>query len=90
MTIHISIPLEPDEMHRASEAARAQGVTVEDYLRRLVSNHLPTIAAPVAKADVSILFDMFETDEPTDIARDKDKMVGEAVWKEHLRKTGQT
>ena len=89
MTIHVSIPLETEEMHRASEAARAQGVTVEDYLRLLVSNHLPTVPDPDAKADISILFDIFESDEPTDIARDKDKMVGEAVWKEHLRKTGQ-
>lgn len=90
MTVHVSIPLESEDLHRASEAARAQGVTVEDYLRLLVSNHLPALPPPGAKSDISILFDIFETDEPTDIARDKDKMVGEAVWKEHLRKTGQT
>jgi hypothetical protein len=42
--------------------------------------------------DVSVLFDLGASREPTDIARDKDQMLGEAVWSEHLhrvaRKTG--
>jgi hypothetical protein len=29
-----------------------------------------------------------ESDAPTDIARDKNKMIGEAVWQDYLRKTG--
>ena len=32
--------------------------------------------------------DLGASREPTDIARDKDKMIGEAVWEEYLRKTG--
>jgi hypothetical protein len=56
----------------------------------LVSSNLPPVVTTSAKADVSVLFDMFETADPTNIARDKDEMVGEAVWKEHLRKTGQS
>ena len=39
-------------------------------------------------ADISIIFDLGASGEPTDIARDKDKMIGEAVWDEYLRKTG--
>ena len=27
--------------------------------------------------------------EPTDIAKDKDKLIGEAVWQEHLEETKQ-
>jgi len=27
--------------------------------------------------------------EPTDISRDKDKMIGDAVWEEYLEETGQ-
>jgi hypothetical protein len=40
------------------------------------------------EADISALFDLRASREPTDVARDKDKMIDEAVWKEHLRKTG--
>ncbi len=40
------------------------------------------------KPDISILFDLGTSGEPTDIARDKDKMIGEAVWDNYLRKTG--
>ena len=34
------------------------------------------------------IFDLVTDGEPTDIARDKDKLIGEAVWQEDLRKTG--
>jgi hypothetical protein len=40
------------------------------------------------KPDISILFDLVTSGEPTNIARDKDKMIGEAVWDNYLRKTG--
>jgi hypothetical protein len=38
------------------------------------------------KVDVSILFDLGASREPTDIAKDEDAMIGEAMWKEHSRK----
>jgi hypothetical protein len=38
------------------------------------------------KGDVSLVFDLVDKGPRTNIARDKDKMVGEAVWKEHRRK----
>jgi hypothetical protein len=41
-----------------------------------------------AKPDISVLFDLVDEGPPTNIARDKDKMVGEAVWEEYLRDTG--
>jgi hypothetical protein len=43
---------------------------------------------PKPKADLSIFFDLIDEGPPTNIARDKDKLVGEAVWQEYLRKTG--
>ena len=33
----------------------------------------------------ALLFDLGESSEPTEIARDKDKMIDEAVWNEHRR-----
>lgn len=40
------------------------------------------------EADISIVFDLIDSGEPTNIARDKDKMIGEAVWDEYLRSVG--
>jgi hypothetical protein len=38
--------------------------------------------------DVFLIFDLVDEGPRTNIARNKDKMVGEAVWKDHRRKTG--
>ena len=46
------------------------------------------LGEPKPKADISIIFDLVDEGPPTNIARDKDKMVGEAVWANYLRKTG--
>jgi hypothetical protein len=37
-----------------------------------------------------VIFGIGASAEPTDVGRDKDVMVGEAVWKEHPRKTRQS
>lgn len=68
-----------------------RGVSLEAYLSSLVQGGLPK-AAPVAreKGSISAIFGIGESAEPTDVGRDKDAMLGEAVWKEHLRKTRQT
>jgi hypothetical protein len=34
------------------------------------------------------VFNLVDEGPQTDIARDKDKMIGEAVWQNYLRKTG--
>ncbi len=43
---------------------------------------------PTGKLPVSSIFNLGASDEPTDIARDKDKLVGEAVWDDYLRSVG--
>jgi hypothetical protein len=70
---------------RARAKAAALGISFAEYVRRLVSDDL---GAPRPKPDISIVFDLGASGEPTNIARDKDKMIGEAVWQEYLRKTG--
>lgn len=91
MTQHVTISLDDEELRSARALADSLGLTLEDFVRDVVRGHLslPTRDAP-AKPDISILFGFCESDEPTDIWREKDKLVGEAVWKEHLRKTGQS
>jgi hypothetical protein len=37
--------------------------------------------------DVSIVFDLGASEEVTDIARDKDELIGQAAWDEYLRDT---
>jgi hypothetical protein len=38
--------------------------------------------------DVSVVFDLGASAVATEIARDKDKMIGDAVWEEYLDETG--
>jgi hypothetical protein len=79
------ITMDPELQRRAHAKAAELGISFAEYVRRLVADDL---AAPKSKPDISILFDLGASGEPTDIARDKDKMIGEAVWEEYLRKTG--
>ena len=90
MTDHVTIPLDKDEIARARLAAEANGVAMEVYLRTLIAAHLPAADAHTKQQFyLSKIFGMGSTAEPTDIAKDKDRLIGEAVWEEHLRKTKQ-
>ena len=76
--------MDPETQRRAQAKAAELGISFAEYVRQLVASDL---GPPRRKVDVSILFDLVDEGPPTDIARDKDKMIGEAVWKEYLRKT---
>lgn len=73
---------------QAKAHARADelGISFAEYVRRLLLRDL-TQKLPRRKVDISILFDLIDEGPETNIARDKDKMVGEAVWKEHVSST---
>ena len=85
MNARTQITMDLETQRRAQAKAAELGISFAEYIRRLVTDDL---GAPKPKADISILFDLGASGEPTDIARDKDKMIGEAVWQEYLRKTG--
>lgn len=87
MTQHISITLDDEELARARALAESLGVTVEEYLQRLVRGGLPP-RSTAPKAHISEIFGIGESAEPTDIGRDKHKLIAEAVWQEHLEETG--
>jgi len=87
MNARTQITMDPELQRRAHAKAAELGISFAEYVRRLVADDL---GAPKPKADVSILFDLVDQGAPTDIARDKDKMLGEAAWTEYLRKTGRT
>ena len=86
MNLRTQITMDPELQRRAHAKAAELGISFAEYVRRLVANDLGELKR---KADISILFNLIDEGPPTDIARDKDKMVGEAVWAEYLRKTGQ-
>lgn len=70
---------------RAHVKAAELGISFAEYVRRVVAKDL---GEGRPKPDISIIFDLGASAEPTDIARDKDKLVGDAVWANYLRKTG--
>ena len=91
MTLHVTIPIEPDELERFRRRAADVGIPLEQFLHGLLQRALPP-EPPMPTGRIEDLFNLVPADagESTDIGRDKDKLVGEAVWKEHLRKTRQS
>ena len=85
MNARTQITLDPQMRRRAQAKAAELGISFAEYVRRLLAQDLDQ---PKPKADISVVFDLGASDEPTDIARDKDKMVGDAVWEEYLGDMG--
>jgi hypothetical protein len=77
--------MDPELQRRAHARAAELGISFAEYVRRLLANDL---GERKPKADISIVFDLIDEGPATDIARDKDKMISEAVWAHYLRKTG--
>ena len=84
MSTRTQITMDPELQRRAHAKAAELGMSFAEYVRRLVAQDL---GEPKRKADISLLFDLGASRQPTDVARDKRQMLGEAVWNEHLRKT---
>jgi hypothetical protein len=78
--------MDPEMQRRAKAKAAERGISLAEYIRQLVAGDLEP-AKPAY--DITQIFDLIDEGEPTDIARDKDKLIGEAVWEDHLRSTGQ-
>jgi hypothetical protein len=74
MMSRTQITLEKQLHRRARQRAAELGVSLAEYVRRLVTQDL---ASPQAKVDVSCIFDLGSS-EGSDIARNKDLMIGEA------------
>ena len=91
MTVHVTIPIEDDELARLRTRAEILGLPVEQVLRALVVDGLSTEPQKAIDRIGDLLgFIPSGEGEPTDIGLDKDKLVGEAFWKGHLRTTRQT
>jgi hypothetical protein len=84
MNARTQITMSPELQRRAQAKAAELGISFAEYIRRLVAGDLGERAP---KADITSVFNLIDEGPPTNIARDKDKMIADAVWKEHLRKT---
>src|SRR2546421_13049172 len=85
MGARTQITMDPEMQRRAQAKAAELGISFAEYMRRLVAQDL---GEPKPKADISIFFHLIDEGPPTNIARDKDKMIGEAVWDNYFRKIG--
>src|SRR6516164_5304309 len=83
MNARTQITMDPELQRRAHAKAAELGLSFAEYIRRLVAHDL---GKPRRNTHISLLFDLGASREPTDIARNKDQMLGEAAWAEHVRK----
>jgi hypothetical protein len=86
MMVRTQIALEAEDHRRAKRRAAEMNVSLAEYVRRIVHRDLGAGERP--KADISAIFDLGHSGG-SDIAKHKDEYIGEALWHEHLRKTGQ-
>ena len=75
MMVRIHITLESELQVQARRRASELGVSLAEYVRRLVARDL---ARPEKKTDVSCIFDLGSSGG-SNIAENKDAMIGEAI-----------
>ena len=73
------ILLEAQDHRRAKERAAALGVSLSEYVRRVVAADLAGLRA---RADLRDVLDLGDSGG-SDVASDKDRMLGEALAAEH-------
>ena len=74
MMSRTQVTLETQTHRQARQRASELGVSLAEYMRRLVARDL---AGPQAKADVSSVFDLGKSNG-SDVSKNKDSMIGEA------------
>lgn len=79
MTSRTQVTLDPELQLRARARAAALGISFAEYIRRLVAHDL---AGPELRGNPAVLFNLGSS-SGSDVAREKDRMVGEAVTAEH-------
>ena len=81
MIARTQITLEPESHRRARQRAGDLGVSLAEYVRRLVVRDL---AHPKTVTNVACVFDLGSS-SGSDIARDKDSMIAEAFNSEGVK-----
>ena len=82
MMSRTQITLEPETQRRARRRANELGISLAEYVRRLLERDLGS--APV-RADPTLVFDLGKS-AGSNIAKDKDMMIAEAMRPRRARK----
>ena len=75
MMARTQVTLDPEQHRQARAKSAAMGISLAEYMRRLVSRDLE---GPRVRADVRAVFDLGRSGA-SDIRREKDAAIGEAV-----------
>lgn len=84
MVVRTQVTLDADMHRRAKQRAAERGISFAEYIRQTVDRDL----GEQRKGDISEIFDLFDSGV-SDISSNVDKYLGESLWKEYLRETGQ-
>ncbi len=85
MVVRTQITLDATAHRRAKRRAADLGISFAEYVRRVLDREL----GDEPKGDISEIFGLFDSGV-SDVSSNVDKYLGEALWQEHLRKTGQS
>jgi hypothetical protein len=85
MVVRTQITLDADAHRRAKRRAADLGISFAEYVRRTLDRDL----GDQPKTDISAIFGLFDSGA-ADVSSNVDKHLGEALWREHLRETGQS
>jgi plasmid stability protein len=83
--VRTQIALDSEDHRRAKRRAAERNISLAEYVREVVRRDLGGDERP--KADIGAIFGLGASGG-SDIAKHKDRYIGEAVEAEHLRKTG--
>jgi hypothetical protein len=86
MMVRTQIALDSEDHRRAKRRAAELNISLAEYVRRAVRHDLGEKDRP--KADISEIFGLFSSGV-SDVSENVDRYLGESLWEEHLRKTGQ-
>jgi hypothetical protein len=84
MMVRSQVTLDAEAHRRAKRRAADLGISFAEYVRNVIDRDL----GDQPKADISEIFGIGESGL-TDVSSNVDGYLGEALWKEHLRETGQ-
>jgi hypothetical protein len=84
MVVRTQVTLDADVHRRAKQRAVELGISFAEYIRRVVDRDL---GAP-PKGDISAIAGLFDSGR-SDVSSNVDRYLGESLWREHLRDTGQ-
>ena len=85
MVVRTQITLDADAHRRAKRRAADLNISLAEYFRRVLDRDL---GEQRPRGDITAIFDLFDSGL-SDVSSNVDKYLGEAIWDEHLRETGQ-